>query len=310
MTNNTGHISVLLNEAVAALPLQRGLWFVDGTLGGGGHAEAILLASKGKLLGIDKDEAAISRTKQRLAQFSDRVIYVHDDFTNIKNIVMQNGDVKIDGAVLDLGVSSYQLDETDRGFSYSKDAPIDMRMDKSARFSADDVVNQYSEEELRRIIYTYGEERFGGRIAAAIVKNRPIHSTLQLAEIIKAAIPAANRRTGPHPARRTFQAIRIETNSEISNLQAAVEDFIACLAPGGRISIITFHSLEDRIVKNVFRTAQDPCTCPKDIPMCVCGKKQQGKVITRKPILPSEEEIKQNPRARSAKLRVFEKINS
>lgn len=308
--SEAGHISVLLNEAVAALPLEQGMWFVDGTLGGGGHAEAILRASKGRLLGIDKDEAAILRSKERLAQFGERVTYVHDDFVNIKNIVAQNGNIQIDGAVLDLGVSSYQLDESDRGFSYNKEAPIDMRMDKSASFSANDIVNHYSEEELKRIIYTYGEERFGGRIASAIVKNRPINSTLQLAEIIKHAIPAANRRTGPHPARRTFQAIRIETNAEISNLQAAVEDFIDCLAPQGRLSIITFHSLEDRIVKNVFRTAQDPCTCPKDIPICVCGKKTLGTVITRKPIMPSAEEVKNNPRARSAKLRVFEKINN
>ena len=217
------------------------------------------------------------------------------------------GEQKADGALLDLGVSSFQLDEAERGFSYSKEAPLDMRMDQSSSLSAYQVVNEYQQRDLARILYEYGEESFGSKIATAIVKNRPIQTTTQLAEIIKNAIPAAKRRSGGHPAKKSFQAIRIEVNGELDSLKDTVNDFIDALAPGGRLAIITFHSLEDRIVKKVFQTAQNPCTCPPDFPKCICGKVSKGKIITRKPILPDEAEVAQNPRSRSAKLRIFER---
>lgn len=279
-------------------------------MGGGGHSERILQCSQAELIAIDKDDQAFGYAKARLEAYEKRVTFVKSDFKEIKEILQQLNIAQIDGMVLDLGVSSFQLDDAERGFSYMKDAPIDMRMDRRAAFSAYDIVNGYDKQALQKIIYEYGEEKFGSRIAEAIIRNRPIKTTLQLAEVIKQAIPASNRRTGPHPAKRTFQALRIEVNDELGILQQAIEDIIDVLAPGGVISIITFHSLEDRIVKNTFRTAEHPCTCPPEFPQCICGKKSKGKVLTRKPILPSEREVELNPRARSAKLRAFQKINS
>ena len=299
------HTTVLLEETVAQLPLARGKVFVDCTMGGGGHSERILQQSQGRLIAIDKDDQAFLYARKRLAPYADRVTFVKSDFHDIKRVLQEQGVAAVDGIVVDLGVSSFQLDDAERGFSYQKDAPIDMRMDRQAAFSAYDVVNGYDKQALQRVIYEYGEERYGARIADAIIRHRPIETTLELAEVIKQAIPAASRRTGPHPAKRTFQALRIEVNDEIGSLQRALEDMIDVLAPGGVLSVITFHSLEDRIVKNTFRTAEHPCTCPPEFPQCICGKKSKGKVLTRKPILPSEEELERNPRARSAKLRAF-----
>ena len=304
------HTTVLLEETVAQLPLATGKIFVDGTMGGGGHSERILQCSQAELIAVDKDDQAFGYAKARLEAYEKRVTFVKSDFKEIKEILQQLNIAQIDGMVLDLGVSSFQLDDAERGFSYMKDAPIDMRMDRRAAFSAYDIVNGYDKQALQKIIYENGEEKFGSRIAEAVIRNRPIKTTLQLAEVIKQAIPASNRRTGPHPAKRTFQALRIEVNDELGILQQAIEDIIDVLAPGGVISIITFHSLEDRIVKNTFRTAEHPCTCPPEFPQCICGKKSKGKVLTRKPILPSEREVELNPRARSAKLRAFQKINS
>lgn len=303
----TGHVSVLYEESLKALLPAEGKVMVDGTLGGGGHTEGLLRAGC-RVVGIDKDAAAIERCRERLAPFGERISLVKDDFKHIKAVLDRLGIEKIDGALLDLGVSSYQLDEGERGFSYSKEAPLDMRMDRESGLSAYDVVNGYSASELRRIIFTYGEDKFAGRIAAAMVRNRPIETTTELSEIIKAAIPAAKRRTGGHPAKRTFQAIRIEVNGELEGLEQALQDYIDVLAPGGRLAVITFHSLEDRAVKQTFRTAENPCTCPPDYPQCVCGKKPKGRLVNRKPILPGEAELAHNPRSRSAKLRIFEKI--
>ena len=305
MSQEFTHTTVLLEETVAQLPLARGKVFVDCTMGGGGHSERILQQSQGRLIAIDKDDQAFLYAGKRLAPYADRVTFVKSDFHDIKRVLQEQGVAAVDGIVVDLGVSSFQLDDAERGFSYQKDAPIDMRMDRQAAFSAYDVVNGYDKQALQRVIYEYGEERYGARIADAIIRHRPIETTLELAEVIKQAIPAANRRTGPHPAKRTFQALRIEVNDEIGSLQRALEDMIDVLAPGGVLSVITFHSLEDRIVKNTFRTAEHPCTCPPEFPQCICGKKSKGKVLTRKPILPSEEELERNPRARSAKLRAF-----
>lgn len=305
MSQEFTHTTVLLEETVAQLPLARGKVFVDCTMGGGGHSERILQQSQGRLIAIDKDDQAFLYAGKRLAPYADRVTFVKSDFHDIKRVLQEQGVAAVDGIVVDLGVSSFQLDDAERGFSYQKDAPIDMRMDRQAAFSAYDVVNGYDKQALQRVIYEYGEERYGARIADAIIRHRPIEMTLELAEVIKQAIPAASRRTGPHPAKRTFQALRIEVNDEIGSLQRALEDMIDVLAPGGVLSVITFHSLEDRIVKNTFRTAEHPCTCPPEFPQCICGKKSKGKVLTRKPILPSEEELERNPRARSAKLRAF-----
>lgn len=302
----SGHVSVLYGESLEGLRLAPGKIIVDGTLGGGGHAGGILQAGC-RLVGFDKDAAAIARCHQQLAPYGDNVIFARRDFREIKAVLRENGIGAVDGALLDLGVSSYQLDEGERGFSYSKDAPLDMRMDADSPLTAWHVVNEYTEAELQRVIYQYGEEKFGGRIANAILRNRPVDTTLQLAEIIKAAIPAAKRRTGGHPAKRTFQAIRIEVNGELRGLGEAIEDFIDSLAVGGRLAVITFHSLEDRIVKNAFRQAESPCTCPPDFPKCICGKTPKGRIVTRKPIVPSPEEQEENPRSRSAKLRIFEK---
>ncbi|MEI3416148.1 MAG: 16S rRNA (cytosine(1402)-N(4))-methyltransferase RsmH [Christensenellaceae bacterium] len=305
MSQEFTHTTVLLEETVAQLPLACGEVFVDCTMGGGGHSERILQLSTGRLIAIDKDDQAFLYARKRLAPYADRVTFVKSDFHDIKRVIQEQGVVGVDGIVVDLGVSSFQLDDAERGFSYQKDAPIDMRMDRQAAFSAYDIVNGYDKQALQRVIYEYGEERYGARIADAIIRHRPIETTLELAEIIKQAIPAASRRTGPHPAKRTFQALRIEVNDEIGSLQRALEDMIDVLSPGGVLSVITFHSLEDRIVKNTFRTAEHPCTCPPEFPQCICGKKSKGRVLTRKPILPSEEELERNPRARSAKLRAF-----
>ena len=305
MSQEFTHTTVLLEETVAQLPLACGEVFVDCTMGGGGHSERILQLSTGRLIAIDKDDQAFLYARKRLAPYADRITFVKSDFHDIKRVIQEQGIVGVDGIVVDLGVSSFQLDDAERGFSYQKDAPIDMRMDRQAAFTAYDIVNGYDKQALQRVIYEYGEERYGARIADAIIRHRPIETTLELAEVIKQAIPAASRRTGPHPAKRTFQALRIEVNDEIGSLQRALEDMIDVLAPGGVLSVITFHSLEDRIVKNTFRTAEHPCTCPPEFPQCICGKKSKGKVLTRKPILPSEEELERNPRARSAKLRAF-----
>ncbi len=302
------HIPVLYEECLEALKLDRkGCIFVDGTLGGAGHCEGILSKSDGRVIAIDKDDAAFKRCKIRLEKFLDRVTFVKDDFKNIKNILATLNIDKVDGALLDLGVSSFQLDEAERGFSYKKQAPLDMRMDRSSSLSAYEVVNEYSQAQLKQILYEYGEEKFASKIVSGIVKARPIKNTMQLAEVVKNAIPAAARRTGGHPAKRTFQAIRIEVNRELDGLYEAIQDFIDVLAPGGRLAVITFHSLEDRAVKRAFKTAENPCTCPPDFPKCVCGKKPKGKCVNRKPILPSDSETLANNRAHSAKLRIFEK---
>lgn len=305
------HISVLLNESVDGLCIRPDGIYVDGTMGGGGHSREILKhIDSGKLVGFDRDETAISVCRERLAEFGDRVTFVNRNFFEIKDVLDELGIQKINGAVLDLGVSSHQLDTAERGFSYQHDAPLDMRMNRQDSFSAKDVVNTYSEEQLADIIFKYGEDRWAKRIAEFIVREREkeeIVTTGRLVEVIKKAVPKGARQDGPHPAKRTFQAIRIEVNGELAGLEQAIRDFIDVLAPGGRLSVITFHSLEDRIVKNVYAEAAKGCTCPPELPVCICGKKPQGKVITRKAISASDEELDLNPRARSAHLRIFEK---
>lgn len=306
------HVSVLLNECLEGLNIKEDGIYVDCTLGGAGHSSQILkrLSSKGRLIGIDQDTDALKAAKERLKEF-DNVNYVHSNFYEIYNI-LENLEIEgVDGILMDLGVSSYQLDEASRGFSYMNDAPLDMRMNRENEFSAYEVVNNYSEEDLYKIIKDYGEERFAKRIANFIVNKReikPIETTLELVDVIKAAIPAKARREGPHPAKRTFQAIRIEVNSELKILNKTIEDGVKKLNKGGRMAIITFHSLEDRIVKLKFRELENPCTCPKEFPICVCGKKPSVKVISRKGIAPTKEEVDENPRSRSAKLRVIEKL--
>lgn len=306
------HVSVLLNECIDALDIKEDGIYVDCTLGGAGHSSHILehLSKEGMLIGIDQDNDALRAAKRRLKDFTN-VKYVHNNFYNIDSILSEIDVEKVDGILMDLGVSSYQLDEGERGFSYMQDAPLDMRMNRDNDFSAYEIVNGYSEEALYKIIKDYGEERFAKRIANFIVNRRaekPIETTLELVDIIKAAIPAKMRRDGPHPAKRTFQAIRIEVNSELKILNKAIEDGVNRLNPGGRMAIITFHSLEDRIVKLKFRELQDPCTCPREFPVCVCGKSPIVKLISRKGIAPTKEEIEENPRSRSAKLRVVEKL--
>lgn len=287
--------------------------YVDGTMGGGGHSlEIAKRLTIGRLICIDQDPNAHEAAGKRLAEYKDRITFVRDNFGNIANILDSLGIEKIDGMLLDIGVSSHQLDEAERGFSYQQDAPLDMRMNPDRPFSAYDVVNGYDEDELDRVIFTYGEERWARRIAQFIVKEReakPIETTGELVDIIKKAVPKGARKDGPHPAKRTFQAIRIEVNGELEVLQRAIDDVAARLAVGGRLCIITFHSLEDRIVKEAFRKQENPCICPPQFPVCVCGKKPLGRVITRKPILPSKEELEENPRSRSAKLRVLEGVS-
>lgn len=306
------HYSVLLNECIEGLDIDPDGIYVDGTAGGGGHSYAI--ASRltgGRLIAIDQDEAAIAAAGERLAPLGERATVVRSNFCEIAKVCRELGIEEIDGLLLDLGVSSYQLDTPERGFSYNSDAPLDMRMDKRKALSAYEVVNGYSEEKLKKIFYEYGEERYSAAIAAAIVRKRqikPIESTAELSDIIKYAIPPAAREGGHHPAKRTFQAIRIEVNSELDVIEPAIRHAVSMLRRGGRIAIITFHSLEDRIVKQTFADLAKGCVCPRDLPVCVCGRKPIVKQVNKKPILPSSEELAENPRSRSAKLRVAVKL--
>ncbi len=306
------HVPVLFDEVMAALDIKENGIYIDGTVGGGGHSSGICerLGEGGTLVAVDRDEEALSAAAIRLEGYKCQKRFVHANYSDVATIAEAAGG-KVQGILLDLGVSSYQLDNPERGFSYMQDAPLDMRMDESDRLTAYDIVNGYSESELARIIKDYGEERWAARIAKFIAQERreaPIESTARLTEIIKAAIPAKARRNGPHPAKRTFQAIRIEVNDELGHLREAVEKLPDILDSGGRIAIITFHSLEDRIVKTEFERRLDPCTCPPEFPVCVCGKVADVKRVTRKPIIPTDDETESNPRARSAKLRVLEKL--
>ncbi len=308
---NFKHKSVLLDETIDSLKIKPDGIYVDGTLGGAGHSyEIVKSLDTGRLIGIDQDEAAIKAASKRLAAFEDKVTIVRSNYSEIKRILDDLNIDKVDGILLDLGVSSYQLDSPMRGFSYREDAPLDMRMDTRSNVTARDIVNDYSEMDLYRVIRDYGEDKFAKNIAKHIViarEEKPIDTTFELVEVIKAAIPMRVRKMTGHPAKKTFQAIRIELNKELEVLKDTIQDMINLLNWKGRLSIITFHSLEDRIVKSAFRTNENPCTCPHDFPICVCGKEPKGKVITRKPIIPSEEEMEANRRSRSAKLRVFEK---
>lgn len=307
------HTSVLLDECIENLNIKPDGIYVDGTLGGGGHSSVICqhLSEKGTLIGIDRDKDALNAASKRLEPYKCNKIFVQSNYSDIKSVLAERNIEGIDGALLDLGVSSFQLDNKDRGFSYMQKAPLDMRMNADDSFSAYDVINDYSEKELADIIKKYGEERWATRIASFIVKARkdkPVEDTEELVEIIKKAIPAAARREGPHPAKRTFQAIRIEVNDELGQLERAADEFCDVLNPEGRLAIITFHSLEDRIIKEAFARRANPCTCPKEFPICVCGKVADIKKVTGKPIVPTDEELEVNPRARSAKLRVAEKL--
>lgn len=305
------HKSVLLDETIEGLKIKPDGIYLDGTLGGGGHSSEICRRlSGGRLIGIDQDAEAIAAATERLEPFREKVTLVRDNYCNAPAVVKSLGLEGVDGIVLDLGVSSYQLDNVERGFSYRYDTALDMRMDTRQSLSAKEIVNEYPERELYRIIRDYGEDQFAKNIAkhiAAARKDRPIETTGELNELIKAAIPAKMRANGGHPSKRTFQAIRIECNHELDVLRNSLDELIGLLNPGGRICIITFHSLEDRIVKSAFRKNENPCTCPPDFPVCVCGKESQGKVITRKPILPGAQELETNSRSKSAKLRIFEK---
>ena len=306
------HVSVLLNETIDSLNIKPEGVYVDGTLGGGGHSLEIVkrLSGKGRLIGLDRDENAIQAASERLKDYKDRVTFVRSNYDRFPVVMQELGLREVDGIVLDLGVSSYQLDTPERGFSYREDAPLDMRMDQRQEKTAADIVNESSEKELLHILRDYGEEKFATQIARRIVKqreDRPILTTFELNDIVKESIPVKFRLTGGHPSKRTFQAIRIALNAELESLEKVLPEMIEGLRDKGRLSIITFHSLEDRIVKNIFRTAQNPCTCPPNFPVCVCGNKSKGKVITSKPILPSEEEIENNKRSKSAILRVVER---
>ena len=306
------HISVLLDECLEGLNIKEDGIYVDCTLGGAGHSKEIVkrLSNKGRLIGIDQDKDALKAAGEKLKDY-DNATLVHSNFENIKDVIENLGLEGVDGILIDLGVSSYQLDTGDRGFSYMQDAPLDMRMNRELEFSAYDVVNGYSEDDLYKIIRDYGEEKFAKRIASFIVKAREegeIKTTLELVDIIKAAIPAKARREGPHPAKRTFQAIRIEVNRELSIISKTIKDGVEKLNKGGRMAIITFHSLEDRIVKTTYKELTNPCTCPREFPICVCNNEPIVKIITRKPIEASKEELEENPRSRSAKLRVLEKL--
>lgn len=305
------HKSVLLNETIENLEIKPDGIYVDGTLGGAGHSSVICsrLGEQGRLIGIDQDAAAIEAAQKRLEPFADKVKIVRDNYVNFDQVLANLGIEKVDGILLDLGVSSYQLDEAERGFTYREDVALDMRMDQRQSRTARDIVNEYSEKELFHIIRDYGEDRFAKNIAKHIVaarKKAPIETTGQLNEIIKAAIPAKMRAEGGHPSKRTYQAIRIELNAELEVLNQSIDRMIAHLKPQGRLCIITFHSLEDRIVKTKMKENENPCICPPNFPVCMCGRKSKGKVISRKPILPSEEELAENSRSKSAKLRVFE----
>lgn len=306
------HKSVLLEETIEGLDIKPDGIYVDGTLGGGGHSYEIAkkLSEKGHLYGIDQDEAAIEAAGERLKEYKDRVTIIRDNYENAVSDLKQSGVTGVDGIILDLGVSSYQLDTVERGFSYKYDTALDMRMDLRQPLSAKEIVNDYSQADLARIIRDYGEDKFANNIAKHIVaarQKKPIETTYELNDIIKAAIPAKMRAEGGHPSKRTFQAIRIECNRELDVLKNSLEEMIRFLNPGGRICIITFHSLEDRIVKSMFKKQENPCTCPPGFPVCTCGKTSFGKVITRKPILPSDEELEVNSRSKSAKLRIFER---
>ena len=306
------HIPVMPEETVASLKIVPDGIYVDGTAGGGGHSALIAqkLSDGGRLIAIDQDKDAIQAASEKLRNYGDRVTIIRDNYRNIKLILNDLGITKVNGIILDIGVSSHQLDDADRGFSYMKDGPLDMRMDRSSSVTASDIVNGYDEAELFRIIRTYGEERYAGRIARAIVAKRtadPINSTFELRDIISSAVPAKARHKGTNPAMRTFQALRIEVNHELDVLSESLDVMIDMLVPHGRLSVITFHSLEDRIVKETFRRNENPCTCPPDFPVCVCGKKSRGRCVNRKAVTATEDELKGNPRAHSAKLRVFEK---
>jgi len=310
---NFSHTSVLLYECIEALNIRDGYTYVDCTAGGGGHSLEIArrLGNGSRLICFDRDETAIDAAKRRLSDYLDKVTFINDNFSSLERVLSEMNITNLGGVLADLGCSSYQFDTPERGFSYMHDAPLDMRMDEGASLSAYDVINKYSEEDLKRIIYDYGEERFAPRIASLIAERRvtaPISTTGELAEIIKSAIPAAARNGGPHPAKRTFQAIRIEVNSELESIAPMIRAAGSSLVSGGRIAIISFHSLEDRIVKQTFKSLTGGCTCPKDFPICICGKKPTLKEINKKPILPTEVELESNPRSRSAKLRVAEKI--
>ncbi len=307
------HITVLKEEAVQGLNIKPDGIYVDCTLGGAGHSSLIAsrLGEGGRLIAIDQDDTALANAKNVLAPYQDRVVLVKSNFRYIKQVVQEQGFAGVDGILYDLGVSSPQLDEGERGFSYNADAPLDMRMDREAPLTAYDVVNTWDEKEIAQIIWEYGEEKFSRRIARQIVTERekaPIATTGQLVELIKEAIPAPARRSGPHPAKRTFQAIRIAVNDELGAFRDAIHDSIRLLNPYGRVSVITFHSLEDRICKQAFQSFAQGCTCPPSFPQCVCGNKPVVKIVTRKPILPSDAELSDNPRARSAKLRIAEKL--
>jgi len=307
------HTSVLLDETIEALRIKpEGIYF-DGTLGGGGHAYEVCkrLGDKGSFYGTDQDEAAVEAAGKRLEEFGKKVTIIRENYCNAREALRERGVEYVDGIVLDLGVSSYQLDTVERGFTYKYDTPLDMRMDQRQKLTARDIVNDYDEQSLYHIIRDYGEDQFAKNIAKHIVqtrKEKPIETTFALNEVIRAAIPAKIRAMGGHPSKRTFQAIRIECNHELDVLRNSLRDFVDLLNPQGRLCIITFHSLEDRIVKNFFRGMENPCTCPPEFPVCVCGKAPYGKVISRRPILPSQEEIEENPRAASAKLRIFERL--
>ena len=306
------HKSVLLRETIDSLKVKPGGIYVDGTLGGGGHAFELCsrLGKDGRLIGIDQDEAAISAASERLSEYKGQVTIVRSNYSRMPQVLDELGIGKVDGIYLDLGVSSYQLDTPERGFTYREDVPLDMRMDQREPMTAADIVNTYSEEKLYRVIRDYGEDKFAKNIAKHIVRKRqekPIETTGELVEAIEAAIPARVRATGGHPAKQTFQAIRIELNGELEVLESSIDRMIERLNPKGRLAVITFHSLEDRIVKHKFRENEQPCICPPDFPVCVCGRVSKGRVITRKPITPTEEEEKENNRAKSSKLRVFER---
>ena len=307
------HIPVLYQETIEGLNIKPTGIYVDGTLGGGGHTSGILerLSEGGRVIGIDQDMDAITHTGSKLSGFKDKLTIVHSNYRYFDRILDELGIDKVDGVLLDLGVSSYQLDNAERGFSYRYDAPLDMRMDQSRDLTAADIVNGYSEHDLTRILREYGEEKCASSIARNIVKARsvkPVETTLKLSEIISNSIPAKLRRTGGHPAKRTFQAIRIELNEELTVLRESLDSMIDRLNPGGRLCVITFHSLEDRIVKQIFKTNENPCTCPPNFPVCVCGKKPKGHIVGRKPVVAGEEELAVNSRSQSAKLRVFERV--
>ena len=304
------HIPIMLEEVIEGLDIKPDGIYVDGTLGGGGHSYEIAkrLVSGGRLIGIDQDEAAIKAAGARLSGFGDRVTIVRSNYAQMVSVLQSLGIEQVDGILLDLGVSSHQLDNAERGFSYMEDAPLDMRMDRRQEKTAGDIVNFYSQAELTRIIRDYGEDKFAAKIVAKIIgfrENKPVETTGELAEIIKSAIPMKYRLTGGHPAKRTFQAIRIELNRELEILEESIEGMLDILSDRGRMAVITFHSLEDRIVKSAFKKAESPCTCPPDFPICVCGKKSKGFVASRKPLIPSDEETERNPRAKSSKLRIF-----